>query len=109
MFDASLYQDEGATPFAVYIRTGKFDAGNKRQTFWGRMDFVADQNTGTPGIYFTDDDYQTYSTTRTVDVSTARPALFRNGMSRRRAWVVTQTDNNPIRWEAIEQEFEQGT
>jgi hypothetical protein len=103
-----LYGDNGVA-FPVYIRTQKYDNGNNRFKFFGRMDVIGDRNTGTPSISYTDDDYQTYSTPRTVDMSAVRPSLFRNGHARRRAWVYQQSDTNAMRLEALEQTIEQGT
>ena len=108
IYKSTYYQDNGATPFNVYIRTGLFDAGTKRMKFWGRLDVVGDQTASLPTISYTDDDYQTYSTPRAVDMSTVRPALFRNGASRRRAWVYQQQDNLPMRVQYLEQQFELG-
>ena len=103
----SFYSDNGV-PFQVYLRTGEFDAGNNRRKFFGRLDVIGDKNVGTPTISWTDDDYQTFTTGRTVDMNTNRPALFRCGSARRRAFVYDQTDTNPIRVEALEQQYEQG-
>jgi len=103
-----LYTDDG-TNFTVYLRTGTFDAETRRNKFWGRLDIVGDQNTGTPGIAFSDDDGQTYSAYRTVNMNSARPALFRNGASRYRIFVYFQEDANPMRIERLEQQFEIGT
>ena len=103
-----LYDDSG-TPFPVYIRTGTFDANTRRTKFWGRLDVVGDQNVGTPGIAYSDDDGQTYTTLRTVDMNTPRPALFRNGASRYRIFYYQQVDSNPMRIERLEQQFEIGT
>jgi hypothetical protein len=103
-----LYDDDG-TPFPVYIRTQKYDNGNNRMKFFGRLDVIGDQSGAAPEISYTDDDYQSYSTPRAVDMTSARPALFRNGCARRRAWVYEQEDSEPMRVEALEQTIEQGT
>lgn len=106
-FQASSYQDSGVS-FTVYIRTGLFDLNNKRRKFWGRLDIVGDQGNSTIDVSYTDDDYQTYSTPRSVDMSALRPALFRNGSSLRRAYVLTQIDDQPMRLLRLEQTIEQG-
>ena len=101
------YTDNGAA-FPVQLRTAKVDFDNMRRKFWGRTTLVGDQNTGMPTICNTDDDYQTYSTPRTVDTSTPCPSIPRNGASLRRAWLVDLTNDQPLRWEALEVEWEQG-
>jgi hypothetical protein len=104
----TVYDDNG-TPFTVSLRTSKVDFGNNLLKAFGRLDVIGDQNPGTPSISFSDDDYQTYGPARTVDMSGKRPALFRNGAARRRAYLYEQTDSNPMRLEALEQHFTPGT
>jgi hypothetical protein len=114
--DGNLYQvstsylDDNGTPFQVQIQTDKFDAGNNRKKFWGQLEVIGDMNSGTPIIEFNDVDYTSgeWSNPRTVDLSTQRPVLYRNGASRRRAIRYTQQDSNPLRLEAFEITFEQG-
>ena len=104
----TLYDDDGS-PFTVYLRTKIFDADIQRKKFWGRLDLVGDQNPGLLNISFSDDDGQTYSLARQVNMNNDRPALFRNGASRRRLFVASQTDSNPMGLESFEQQFEIGT
>ena len=92
----------------TFIQSPKIDGNNNRRKFWGRLDLIGDRNAGRPTIEFSDDDYQTWSTPRAVDMADGRPAMFRNGASFRRAYRITQNDGNPIRWEALEQVIEQG-
>ncbi len=106
-FSAAYYQD-GAASFLVQIRTDLIDGGNKRRKFWGRLDIVGDRNSSTISVSYSDDDYQTYSTARTVDMSEDRPALFRNGSSLRRAFLIQQEDDQPMRLQRLEQVVEQG-
>ncbi|MDE2022535.1 MAG: hypothetical protein KGI71_06530 [Patescibacteria group bacterium] len=103
----TAYWDAGVN-FTVQLQTVPYDAGTKRRKFWGRLDVVGDQNASTPSISWTDDDYQTFSTPRTVDLSTQRPALFACGSSFRRAWLYQQTDTSAMRLEALEVSFEVG-
>jgi hypothetical protein len=107
-FVDSTYLNDDGTAFNVLLITDKVDAGNNRLKFWGQTEIIGDRNTGTPTISTADDDYQTYSTGRTVDMTTPRPVLYRNGASRRRAWKYEQTDSNAMRLEAIEVTFENG-
>lgn len=83
-------------------QTAKFDGGNNTNKFWGPMEIVGDIGTGTINVQFTDDDYNTWSPIRTVDMSTPRPILYQNGQSRRRAILITQFDANPRALEYIE-------
>jgi hypothetical protein len=94
--------------FPVTLITRKVDLQTNLRKFWKQLTVIGDRNTGTPAISWTDDDYQSYNTPRTVDMSTARPTLFRLGNGRRRAYKYTQSDNNPMRLEALEAQFDQG-
>lgn len=103
----NTYDDDG-TPFPLVVQTDKVDGGSLDRKFWGRLDFIADQNPGLVTVQVTDDDYDTYSTWGIVDIDNSRPYLNRGGSSRRRAFKLTQTDSNPARWEALELTFSQG-
>lgn len=104
---AQYYSDDGNT-FPVELVTGKVDCGNNYRKFWGQTTLICDRNTGIAYVQTTDDDYQTYTNARLVDTATARPTLFRNGSSRRRAWKVTIENDEPLRWESLEVAWEQG-
>ena len=106
-FDGS-YNDDNGVPFVVTLQTAKVDAENNRTKFWGQTELIGDRNAGEPLVQTTDDDYQSFNLGRTVDMSTSRPVLYRNGSSRRRAWKITQRDSNAMRLEALEVTFEQG-
>lgn len=106
---SSQYYSDNGSPFQVEIVTTKFDAGNNYRKFFGCTTLIGDRNTGMPTIESTDTDYQSYSLARAVDMSTPLPRIFRNGSGRRRAWRIRQQDDNPMRWEALEVAFEQGS
>ena len=59
-------------------------------------------------IRHTDDDYQTWSNYRTVDLSKPRAQLYQSGAARRRAWEFLITDPVPVRLDAAEVDFEIG-
>jgi len=103
----SLFNDDGTT-FPVQLTTQRVDGGNNRNKFWGQTVVIGDKHTGTPSLSWSDDDYASFSTARTVDMNTERPCLYRNGASRRRIFRYDQTDSNAMRLEAVEIDFEQG-
>ena len=59
-------------------------------------------------IRHSDDDYQTWSNYRTVDLSKPRAQLYQSGTARRRAWEFLITDPVPVRLDAAEVDFEIG-
>lgn len=111
-----VYQDQSnnsaggggtvASNIVVTLRTANQEAGTRKKKFWGRTDVLSDINPGTPLIQYSDNDYATFSTGRTVDLSQDRPALFNNGSSRRRAFLYTQNDANPMRVVGLDVEVE---
>jgi len=103
-----IFNDDDGTPFDLVVQTDKLDAGNLERKFLGRLDFVADTNNATVTVEVTDDDYASFQTWGTVNLSQMRPYLNRGGSFRRRAFRITQTDSEPARWEALELTASQG-
>lgn len=105
---AIAYADDGFS-YAAYVQTTKWDAGNSRRKFINRLDVVGDQQTSSTTLHVAwyDDDYQTRSATRSVDISDERPNLTRCGATRRRAFVLTHTACG-ARLEALELDYEVG-
>lgn len=109
-FNPSLYQDSGVN-FSVQFRTKPFDFGTFRMKFGGRLLVQGDQ-TNTSSLAFiswSDDDYKTTSTPRSVDMQYAYQQLYALGSFRKRSWTLTYSDNFPMRWRVIELDYEQGT
>jgi hypothetical protein len=97
------YQDNGAA-FTASIQTSKLDLGNMLRKSWGKMNVVGDQANAasTLSIAWSDDDYQSYSTVSSVDMSGNRPCVSRTGSSRRRSWILSHSVNTSLRLEALE-------
>ena len=96
-----VYQDDGGA-FTARIQTSKLGEGGRR-VFWEEVELLGDQQTAasTTTIAYSDDDYQTYTTLGTVDLSASRPRLHRAGSSYRRAWAITNAANTAMRLEAL--------
>ncbi len=107
-FDPLYYTDVLLGNFTFFPLTDKIDFGNTALKYHGRVTLVGDTSPATPDISWTDNDYQTYVSGGTVDMTLERPYITRLGSARRRAWKPNQTDNNPARWEALEVEYSQG-
>ncbi len=97
----SLYQDNGV-PIDVSIRTDKFDGGNTDTKFISKIEVVSDKNTATASIRYSDNDYQTWSGYRPVDLSISHSKVTRCGSMIRRSFELKHCDNSPIRFEAID-------
>ena len=104
-FLISEYQDtvNGVkVPIQVDIVTPLQDFSIDREKFLGAMYFSGDQIAGSIlQIRRTDDDYQTWSNFRTVDLSSKRPRITDEGSFYRRAYNLRHTGNTPFREKAL--------
>lgn len=104
--DPETFQDNtgSAENIEVEILTKKFDMGTLQNKFLWRLGFVGDETASTADltVQWTDDDYATYSTARTLDLVNSQAWLTRCGMFKRRAFRLQFTANLPLRLEALE-------
>jgi len=99
-FDTFTYTDLGVT-MKCAINTAIIDFGSTARKFIHRMSVVSDLATNTLYVKWSDDDYQTWSKLHQINMS-SRPVLHRLGATRRRAFNLYYTDNQPFRIEALE-------
>ena len=102
--------DDGAM-ITSDIYTPPWEAGTRKRKTIGRMRVVGDQTAGNVlQIRVSDDDYQTFSNFRAVDLSLRDPFLSACGTFRRRVWHIRHTAPIPGRLlMALEPEIETGT
>jgi len=96
-----------ATDFTFQVRTKRHDNDTIKRKFCHSLDVVGDQQTTTDSttdvsIQYSDDDYVTTSTARTVNMGSTRPFLKALGNFRRRSWTVSHTGNAPMRLTGLE-------
>ena len=108
-----VFTDDGST-MTMSIQTQNIDHGTRNRKFYKSAEIIGDirSTAGNTTISYSDDDYQSFSTARNVDMSSdppARPKLYRLGSGRRRAWKVEDTVDAPFRAEALEIEFDVGS
>ena len=105
------YTNDYGNPIKVLGITDKFDNNNNMTKFHSRLEVVGDitSSAGSLGISWSDDDYNTYSTERTVDLAKARPRLTRLGAFERRAFKLTFEEDLPLRLEAFEFDVQEST
>jgi len=93
----------------VDIITPNFDAQTRRRKHLNRMEFVADQEVGSVlMVRNSDDDYQTWSSWRRVDLASNRPHLINCGTFNKRAYHFRHRQNLPFRIHAIEVQYDIG-
>lgn len=106
----AVYQDDG-TNYSTEIRTAKIDFGTGNKKYVDELELVADTvSTGTVTIYYSDDDYQTWSAGQTIDLSRDDKRITRLGSHyNTRAYKLVHSANAPFRAEAIEITYRVGT
>ena len=105
-----IYTDNGNN-YTMTIQTSKIDNNNDFRKRISKLTVIGDRTviTSNIDISFSDDDYQTFSTPRTVDMSGIRAYLNNYGPSfRRRAFKLVNTSNTSLRLEALEFNTVQG-
>jgi hypothetical protein len=93
------------------IQTARVDMGTTLRKTLNRLRVVGDKTTDalSVSISWSDDDYQSYSTARTVNMAEVNPQLHRCGTFRRRAFKITglgqSASGRPARLEALELDY----
>ena len=104
------YTDNGSA-YTATIQTRNIDFDNNRKKFWHRFTLIGadSREASATNVSWSDDDGQTWSTARALDMNDARPSTTRLGASRRRQWRITNAADAPFEAEAIELTFSEGT
>jgi len=107
--EMTSYNDNGAA-IPVDIYTPNFDGGTRKKKHLSRMDIVSDQiSAGTLQIRFSDDDYQTWTAPRSVDLSNDIPNLIGCGTFRKRAFHFRHVADCPFRIQSVDLISQVGT
>jgi len=104
---SDYYTDDGAP---IYYRcvSDIIDSGTTKRKFYTRLEIVGDKIPATMMVRHSNDDYQTWSSYRQVDLSKPRAQIYQLGEARRRAWEFLCTDAVPLRLDAAEIDFSIG-
>ena len=95
-------------PIAMRVVTPPFDAGSLKRKFFQACFLHSDTISGTCQVRYSDDDYQTFSPFRPIDLSSKRKQLHRLGSSRRRSWELLYTGSSAFRMRGLEIEASAG-
>ena len=106
-FSPSTFQDNSSN-FTVTLQTSAYDFETTNKKFMPELDVYGDTTTGSLSISWTDDDYTTFSTARTIDLSLTKKRLTRLGQFRKRAFKCTYADNYALRLEGLEVKIKEG-
>lgn len=108
-FDADIYQDDGVD-FSVVFRTKRMSFGTYSNKFMSGMTVWADRSpsVGSIDVQYSDDDYATWSTAKTIDLDHEKPDASQWGRFRSRAFKFTYTSDNPLRIRTVEISYNEG-
>jgi hypothetical protein len=105
-----IYPTDGGVPAPVHIFTPNVDLGVDRRKTLTELSFNGDQVTGSELLVnFSDDDYQTFSNQRIVDLSLRKPSLTNEGSFYRRAYHLQHQKPTPFRIKTMGLQLDIGT
>jgi hypothetical protein len=98
-----VFQDDSFA-YTASFQTSLLDFGDEKRKTMMELEIVGDRTTAasTLSISFSDDDYQTFSTARTVDLSSSRRRITRCGTFRRRSIKISHSANTSMRLQAFD-------
>jgi hypothetical protein len=104
------FTDNGSA-YTMTIQTGINDFGSMNRKVMNRLSIVGSRPraASATNISFSDDDYVSFGTARSVDMNAAYPSITRCGSFRRRAIRITNAANTPFQAEAIDVDVVEGT
>jgi hypothetical protein len=108
-FSPAVYQDNGTT-FTSRVVTSNQTFGSYNQKSGARLIIKGDRPATDANLQvsWSDDDYQTYSVARAINLNQDIPCLWQLGRFRRRAFKLEFTENAPLRLEGMDIELNQG-
>ena len=104
--DGVLYEDDGVA-YTMEIRTSKLDMGTEKRKFVNSIRLVADeQSSGTVTLEASDDDYVTWTTLGTFDLTQRQKMITRCGSYKGgRAYRLRHSADAAFRGEALEIQY----
>lgn len=102
--------DTAPTPINFEVVTPNFDGGTRNIKVLSKMRFMCDQNsTGTLEVCWSDDDYKTWSSWRSVNLQDPQPQLTDLGSFYQRAFWFRSSSPGPLRIRAVDLDLLEGS
>ena len=107
--EPTVYTDN-STIILVDIKTNRYDMDTYKRKFMSNIRVVGDRydTNNYVDIRWTDDDYLTWSNTKTIALTDDFPNFARLGSFRRRAFNIKQALPQPLRLESLEVSYYEG-
>jgi hypothetical protein len=100
---------DGEAPIKFKIRTSQVTGETNDFKFFNSLDLVGDRINDSAYIRYSDDDYQTWSKPRALNLKLGRSFLSRLGRARRRSFEITSLANNRVRFSALHLTISKGS
>lgn len=99
-----IYKQDDGVNFTVLARTGRIDFDILDRKFMHEFELIGDKQTSTTnvGLRYSDDDYQSYSSSVFLDMGAYRAYRTNLGSFRRRAFEISYTGANDFRLQGFE-------
>jgi len=107
-FDPTTAQD-ALVSFPVTLQTSNQQFNGFREKFMSRLQLIGDKTSAVISVSWTDDDYQTFNTPRTVSMNVRKPILNRLGRFLSRAFRFSYTGEHKWRLRGCEVDYNYGS
>lgn len=94
-------------PINTKIVTPSLSFDSSKRKFYQAM-YLIGNKAGLASVRWSDDDYQSWSAYRSINMDSVRQMTTRLGASRMRAWEINHSDNRPFRLQEIRFEVDEG-
>lgn len=99
---------DNGLPIKYRIRTPLVDGGLNAMKFFSRVEIIGDKEDATLYTRYTNNDYNTYSKYRPINLRLDKSQMYRLSRGRRRGFEMINYDNKPIRLRELELFVEKG-
>ena len=104
-----VYQDDSSS-MTMTMQLGNSDLGTGKRKFFHKAWLVGDtQSSGTVTLEYSDDDYANWVTAGTFALANLERPIVGLGSSHKRAWRLTDANNQAGRYQALDIEYDVGT
>lgn len=101
---------DASSTYSMTVQTENMDMGTRKKKYWRSLSVIGDMTTSTLDVSYSDDDYSSFSASRSISPGVAgSEQLTRLGASRRRAWKLTHNTTTACRMRFIDIDYDEGT
>jgi len=111
MNPASFVYSDDSSSYTSTAQLPPMDHGTSARKFYSEIELICDRELSSSpvSLLYSDDDYQSFTTWGTLDLSDARPRALRLGSGRKRIWALSHSAQTPFRIEYLQGKMSVGT